>query len=238
MKRDDKMDWKDYEDNIYEKFYSEFGNTHELIKNTRVKGIFSKIKRQVDILIKSKIVGYGILGVIECKYFSKKINVKTVDSFIGFLEDVGANFGVIITNKGFTPGAKNRAEVKGIRLDIIDFNELDNYHYDMEFCQICEPGDDTLGGVIWYDGPIAFKFNDIAHLVEVGRCDYCNCIHINCNSCGYTIPVYESDYDELLECCCEIRYIVTSDYDRDDIQSNHLYIFNPSTLEKQYISRI
>lgn len=232
------MDWKDYEESIFEKFESEFGTNHELIKNTRIEGKFSKIKRQVDILIKSKIIGYGILGVIECKYFSIKINVKIVDSFIGFLEDVGANFGVIITNKGFTPGAINRAEVKGIRLDIIDFNELDDYHYDISFCQICEPGDDTFGGVIWYDGPIAFEYDGIAYLVEVGRCDYCNSIHIRCNSCGHTIPVWESDYNELLECYCDIKYIVTSEYDRDAIQSNHLYIYNSSTKKKQYICRI
>lgn len=229
------MNWKDYEDKIFEKFDSEFGSTHEIIKNTHIIGKFSKTPRQIDILLKSKIAHYSVLGVVECKYFSKKVDVKIVDSFIGFLEDVGANFGVIITNEGYTHGAQNRAYVKGIRLEIIKFAELEEYHYDLEFCQICETDEDGFGRIINYDGPVAFMLNGVAYIVEVGRCDYCNSIHIRCGSCGNTIPVYDSEYNELLECSCGLHYYIMTVYDKDAIKSSYLFFYNQETNERVLI---
>ena len=67
--------------------------------------------------------------VVECKHYAKKINVKIVDSFIGCLEDVGANKGIIVSEKGFTKAAINRAH-KGkdnIEVDILNLGELHQF---------------------------------------------------------------------------------------------------------------
>ena len=73
----------------------------------------------------NEIGGNKILGIIDCKYFSQNIDVKIIESFIGMLEDTKANFGLIITNNGFSESAKRRAAVKNLKLDIIEFDELE-----------------------------------------------------------------------------------------------------------------
>lgn len=55
----------------------------------------------------------------ECKLYKAKVDIKTVDAFIGFLEDVGADKGVLITTTGFTSGAEKRAKAAGIDLNVM-----------------------------------------------------------------------------------------------------------------------
>ncbi|WP_291726196.1 restriction endonuclease [Bernardetia sp.] len=124
-------DWKKYEKELFTKYSNEYPN-HIITIDDKIVGQFSKIKRQVDISIKKDVAGYKVLGVIECKYYNKKVDVKIVDAFIGFLEDVKANFGIIITNQGFSTAAKNRAEVKGIELIIHKFKSVDNLINDVD----------------------------------------------------------------------------------------------------------
>jgi len=39
-------------------------------------------KRQIDILVEGEIAGFDISIIIDCKYFSRKVDVKHVESFI------------------------------------------------------------------------------------------------------------------------------------------------------------
>lgn len=50
-----------------------------------------------------------------------------MDSFVGFLLDVGAPLGLLVTTSDFTPAAKARAQGQGapdIDLDVVPFDEL------------------------------------------------------------------------------------------------------------------
>lgn len=120
------MDWKQYETEIYEKLKSEFPEVN-ITFDGKILGHQSKVERQIDVLAIGKFLGQEITVAVECKYYSKKIDVKIVDGFIGFLEDVKADIGIIITNQGFSPAAKNRAEAKKIRLEILTFEEFEEY---------------------------------------------------------------------------------------------------------------
>lgn len=213
------MEWKEYEEEIYSKLNQEFGKNCKITLDTKVNGKFSKVKRQVDVLIESTLVGYPLLGVVECKCFSKKVDVKIVDSFIGFLEDVGANLGIIITNIGYSKAAHNRAEMKGIRLEILTFEEFEDYSYDLEFCQICQPDMERLGGIIDFSDSYVADIEGIAYIFELGTCDYCGRIHIKCESCGSIIPIEEYQYGEYVECYCGINYLIDLEYDRDNLPS-------------------
>lgn len=120
--------WKDYEDVVYEECLRTFHfRKAEIIKNTHIVGYYSGVKRQIDVLVKllkDDVVTSTI--IVECKYYGKKINVKIVDSFIGCLADVGADKGIIVSEKGFTKAAINRA-YKGkddIEVDIVSLGEL------------------------------------------------------------------------------------------------------------------
>ncbi|QHI35811.1 hypothetical protein IMCC3317_11590 [Kordia antarctica] len=124
--------WRKYERQIHQELASIFKDC-EFEFDDRIFGKYSKIDRQIDISIRGEIGGNKILGIIDCKCFSKNIDVTIVDGFLGMIEDTKANFGIIITKKGYTSSAKNRARVKNLRLDIIEFDELEKIRLTFDY---------------------------------------------------------------------------------------------------------
>ncbi len=196
--------WEAYEKHIFEKLYNDFPDS-VITKNDRILGQFSNARRQVDISIRGKLAGHDVLGVVECKFFNKRVNVKVIDGFIGFLEDVKANLGIIVTNKGFSTAAQNRARVKDIRLEVVEFQRLNQYKFSFDFdiCEMCDPGPDRPLQPIYWGELIGESF-------ELGRCSWCNGINLKCQICGCITPVYEFEYDQVMEClgACGSKFIV------------------------------
>ena len=122
------MNWKEYEIYVHKHFRKIFPDAN-ILYNVRRIGIISKTKRQIDILVEEKVAGFDITVVIDCKYFNKKVDVKCVESFISFLHDLKASKGILITNKGYSEAAFNRAsnDTQDIELRIIDFKDLDRF---------------------------------------------------------------------------------------------------------------
>lgn len=119
------MNWKNYEKEICQYFSDNYPGAS--IKNdVIINGRYSKKDRQVDILIEDEVAGYPIKMAVDAKNFSNKIDVKCVESFISMLEDIGVHQGVLITNKGFSEAAINRAYYgpHKLELDILNFDEL------------------------------------------------------------------------------------------------------------------
>ena len=116
------VEWQQYERRVFELFCEKYPN-HELLYNQKVRGRHSKVLRQVDIMI--RIADVEIIGIFDCKHFNKKVNVKTVDSMIGFMDDTDAQFGGIISKMGFSKGAQNRANAARIKLDVIPFTSVE-----------------------------------------------------------------------------------------------------------------
>jgi hypothetical protein len=122
------MDWKQYEQEIFEIFRGEYPNS-EISLNVFRPGRYSKTDRQCDVLIEDYVAGNRMTIVVDGKYFHSKVDVKDVDSFVGMLEDIGAHKGLLITKVGFTPAALNRAYYgpSDIELDILNFEELQQF---------------------------------------------------------------------------------------------------------------
>lgn len=121
--KNEEQDWRKYEHQIFDALSKSFANCNFEFDD-KIFGKFSKTDRQIDIAIRGNIGGNKILGIVDCKYFGKNIDVKIVESFIGMIEDVKAHFGIIITNNGFSQAAKNRATLKNLKLDIIEFDKI------------------------------------------------------------------------------------------------------------------
>lgn len=119
------MDWKKYEKEIYEIFNSQYPDA-EITLDAKKVGLYSKVERQLDVLIEQYIAGNRISIVIDCKYFNKKVDVKAVESFIGMLEDVDCHKGLLISKEGFSEAAYNRVHYgpSEIELDILNFKEI------------------------------------------------------------------------------------------------------------------
>lgn len=122
------MTWKDYEIEIYEYFKTKFPNA-EISHNVVVKGRYSATERQVDILIEDYVAGNRMKIIIDGKFFSKKIDVKHVEMFIGMLNDCEANKGLLITQEGYSKAAIKRAHYDpiDIELDILNFKDLQQF---------------------------------------------------------------------------------------------------------------
>lgn len=121
MSEGDEFTWRDYEDYIYEKLKSWAGDDAKVEFDQKIKGKFSEANRQVDVLIRGRFAnatGRDMTAAVDCKFYTREIDVKKVDEFIGFCQDVQTDMGILVTNKGFSPAAKRRAD-KGIDLQVI-----------------------------------------------------------------------------------------------------------------------
>lgn len=121
------MNWQKFEDEVFSLIVSHYRGD-VVLQNHKIKGKYSKRSRQLDIFISQKTIAGDYITVIDSKNYNKRIDVKTVEAFISMMEDVGADYGIIVSEKGFTKSAFNRAfnNPKGIDLDILDFAQVTN----------------------------------------------------------------------------------------------------------------
>lgn len=136
------MNWSDYENEIFSFFSSEYSKA-DVRRNVLIEGRYSKTKRQVDILIEDYVAGTRFRIVVDGKFFTEKVDVREVETFIGMLNDVEAHQGLLITRKGFTQAAINRAyyDPLDVELDILNFSDLKLFQ---GFCAIPYAGDNGV----------------------------------------------------------------------------------------------
>src|SRR5687767_2168412 len=119
------MNWTDYENEVFETCKLYF-TTARIRSDVKLPGRSAKIERQIDILIEENVGGNAIKIVIDCKLYNKKIDVKAVEAFISMVDDIGAEKGLMITEKGYSESALQRAfnNPNHIELDIYSLSEL------------------------------------------------------------------------------------------------------------------
>ena len=121
------MNWSKYEDEVFESCKIHFGDAN-VFKNVKWRGRYSKRQRQIDILIEEEIAENKIITIIDCKYYTRKVDVKKVESFIGMLDDLDATRGVLITEFGYTKSALERAYNNPLHLEL-DIFSLDAFRH-------------------------------------------------------------------------------------------------------------
>ncbi len=123
-----KLRWSVYEEQVFGLFNEHFPAA-KVRRNVRVKGRFSKRKRQIDILLIERTPGGILRTVIDTKFFNRKVDVKAVDGLAGFVDDVGAQKGMLITNRGYSQAALRRAFYgpSDLELDILNFSSLQRF---------------------------------------------------------------------------------------------------------------
>lgn len=201
-------EWEHYEEQIFKKLNELFPDS-EILKNQKIRGKFSKRIRQVDILVTASLIGSKILVVVDCKKFSNKVNVKTVESFLGFTEDIGAHVGIIITNEGFSKSAERRVENyhRDIKLEIIEYVNLDSYHIHWDICEGCRNSEVPKLSEISWSKPELLEWKGLYQLIQLGHCHYCGTPHIKCQGCGGIIEVDDFDFTN---CMCGLAFGVNS----------------------------
>ncbi len=104
--------------------YRQFAEAAEVTENERIIGI-SGSSRQIDIALREKIDGTTVLVIIECKDYSRPVDIERVDALIGKIQDVEAKRGIIVSDSGFTAGARRRAEADG-RVEVASVIDTQN----------------------------------------------------------------------------------------------------------------
>jgi hypothetical protein len=84
--------------------------------NVYLDGVDSETKRQIDVLVEQNIGQYTIKIVIDCKDYSKPVDVKGVEEFHGLVRDVRAHKGALVCPSGFTKAALKLA--KKLQIDL------------------------------------------------------------------------------------------------------------------------
>lgn len=81
--------------------------------------------RQFDVVIRGQFAGQSLLGVIECKDLSKKVGTPEIDAFVTKASDINANFKIIVSKRGFSKPAIQKARHYGIQtLSLIPQDEV------------------------------------------------------------------------------------------------------------------
>lgn len=205
-------DWEEYEDQIFGKLSREFPD-HKILEDQMVRGRFSGIDRQVDIVVRREVIGHEIAAVVDCKLFSRNVDVGDVDQFAGFVSDLNAEIGIIITNVGHSRAALQRARNdRGLRIHVVEFEHLETYRF-VETCRICPDAHDGVPGSLSVEGfynKDGETDNPEGALVSLMHCDVCGSHHVRCEECGVIGAVYDTDYGEELECegGCGLRFLV------------------------------
>jgi Restriction endonuclease len=126
--------WKAYEHQIFAALKSSAAKDAEVAFDCggtqRLPGRFSGINRQIDVLVRGTFAGFPMVHtmVVDCKLFNRRLAVTHVEAFAGLVTDVGAQFGLLITCKGFSRAAKRRAEgFANVQLDVVELDELERW---------------------------------------------------------------------------------------------------------------
>lgn len=76
--------------------------------------------REFDVVIQTQVADMTLTTVIECKDYGRLVNVTTVDAFSSKLDDIRAAKGVLVSRKGFTRSALEKAKRLNISACTLD----------------------------------------------------------------------------------------------------------------------
>lgn len=204
-----------------------------IIPNTRITGLISNRKRQIDVLIDYRFEhDLRRRMIIDAKERKRPIDIKDVESFEGMMKDVGAQRGILICTNGYTKAAKSRAQ-KHIGIEILPEEEIDTFNFnawDNCLYQKCKDGLvlwDRYFGVSIQDSP--------AYVIVTGKCDLCHKFHIWCWSCGNR-KVLENE-DEW-QCSCKEPWFWLTAIEPEEDNTKSVYLLFCSAGDIKIIDRM
>jgi tetratricopeptide (TPR) repeat protein len=134
--------WQEYEREIEEQFRRAYPGAR-ITANAKLVGKFSKVERQIDLLIEEQASDFTFRIVVDAKHRGRKIDVSDVEAFLGLTRDVEAHTGMMVALEGYTHAAVNRAHHDDLDLvlDVLNFEDLKAYQ---GFAAIPYAGDNAI----------------------------------------------------------------------------------------------
>lgn len=143
--------------------------------------------RQVDILIEGTVAGTTIRVAVECKDWSRRVGIDTVEQFLGKLADIDADRGIMYSSSGYSQPAHDRCDrvpnkpSVTLRAALIDpWTEFDYLGF---ISNTCVAHDCCDGTHCWSQAD--------AHKLPIGAssfvpliCSYCGVAAVRCSECA------------------------------------------------------
>ena len=119
-------DFREYENGVADILSFLFGDTATVERNVRVLPRRGQRRRQVDVLVRGRVFGLDDVTPADwCKAWARRVAVGDIDRFLGFLDDVGADLGLLVSASGYSAAAKSRLEKeRGAWAELLTLNEL------------------------------------------------------------------------------------------------------------------
>ncbi|MFA5118932.1 MAG: restriction endonuclease [Candidatus Omnitrophota bacterium] len=212
--------WRDYEGQIFAYLRRLCPEKTRIFRKYFLDGRHSNRKRQIDILIFTRLNNKKVVIVVDCKCFNAKITLPRIDSFYGFLDDVNVDMGLMITTKGFSKAASKRARKGNITLETIDLNS--DYkkmpYFSLSCCEYCTVNrTDCPLSLIYWDSHLAFidKKDGKPRTMMIGLCSSCYRIYVNCGRCNKNVEVPLRKIGEKMKCdSCNFEFRV---FEKDNL---------------------
>ena len=109
--------WHKFQEQIKEHFESLGANART---NIKIQG--ARASHDIDVLVNPKFLGKEMTWIVEAKDWSTNIPKEKVMALLSIVQDLGADRGFIISNKGFQKGAINC--VKNTNITLANFEEF------------------------------------------------------------------------------------------------------------------
>lgn len=120
--------WREYQEDAAAQFRALglSAETEQWLDGTRTR-------HRVDVEVRGNRAGMTFLWVVECKYWNSRVPKAAVATLSSILQDVGADRGILLSEKGFQSGAKNLARNTNIALTSLDEMRVTTYHEWVEY---------------------------------------------------------------------------------------------------------
>jgi hypothetical protein len=154
--------WKDYQEETAA-YYRALGLSADT--DVTIEGVRSEHK--IDVAVRGYKAGVEFLWIVECKYWSRRVSKETVAALATIVQDVGADRGLLLSRRGFQPGATALAQKSNITLTSLVELRADTADEYAEFqCELlskrCQAATDTITArtIVTHHSPNHLTFSD------------------------------------------------------------------------------
>lgn len=112
--------WEDYQEKAAA-FFRSLGMDAQT--NITVQGV--RTRHDVDVLVKSRHVGFEVTWIVECKCWQTPVNKLHVLALREIVTDTGADRGILLSESGFQVGAKEAAALTNVHLHSLAGSEAE-----------------------------------------------------------------------------------------------------------------
>ena len=130
--------WREYERETYDEILDKHHGA-SVTFDAKLQGHLSNTLRQIDVLIKDQTESAEVVTAVDAKHHARPIDVKQVEGFIGLLNDVRVDRGIMVSASGYTEAALSRAFRDDVDLDL-DILSLAEYREWQSSCAIPHSG--------------------------------------------------------------------------------------------------